>query len=143
MILVKLSLSIEEYGMSLFILVFFFCSSVINFFLFRVTFTLGFFIFIFIIVEYISFLKNYILRLILLAFEKAINFYRLKTGHLTEIRYRTSFCHNCLTCLDFVLSSVQSLSHVQLFATPWTTPCQASLSITNSLTYPSSCPLIW
>ena len=29
-------------------------------------------------------------------------------------------------------SSVQSLSHVQLFATPWTTTRQASLSITNS-----------
>ena len=27
---------------------------------------------------------------------------------------------------------VQLLSHVQLFATPWTTTCQASLSITNS-----------
>ena len=30
------------------------------------------------------------------------------------------------------ISSVQSLSHVQLFATPWTTTRQASLSITNS-----------
>ena len=30
------------------------------------------------------------------------------------------------------LSSVQSLSHVQLFATPWTAASQASLSITNS-----------
>ena len=29
-------------------------------------------------------------------------------------------------------SSVQLLSHVQLFATPWTAACQASLSITNS-----------
>ena len=29
-------------------------------------------------------------------------------------------------------SSVQSLSHVQLFVTPWTIACQASLSITNS-----------
>ena len=29
-------------------------------------------------------------------------------------------------------SSVQLLSHVRLFATPWTTACQASLSITNS-----------
>ena len=29
-------------------------------------------------------------------------------------------------------SSVQLLSHVQLFVTPWTTACQASLSITNS-----------
>ena len=31
-----------------------------------------------------------------------------------------------------VLSSVQLLSHVQLFATPWTTARQASLSITKS-----------
>jgi len=30
------------------------------------------------------------------------------------------------------LSSVQSLSHVRLFATPWTAARQASLSITNS-----------
>ena len=29
-------------------------------------------------------------------------------------------------------SSVQSLSHVRLFATPWTAACQASLSFTNS-----------
>ena len=28
-------------------------------------------------------------------------------------------------------SSIQSLSHVQLFATPWTAACQASLSITK------------
>ena len=31
-----------------------------------------------------------------------------------------------------MFSSVQSLSHVRLFATPWTIACQASLSITNS-----------
>ena len=30
------------------------------------------------------------------------------------------------------ISSVQSLSHVHLFTTPWTAACQASLSITNS-----------
>ena len=34
------------------------------------------------------------------------------------------------------LRSVQSLSHVQLFATPWTAACQASLSITNSQSLP-------
>ena len=32
----------------------------------------------------------------------------------------------------FQFSSVQLLSHVQLFVTPWTAACQASLSITNS-----------
>ena len=31
-----------------------------------------------------------------------------------------------------IFSSVQSLSRVRLFATPWTAACQASLSITNS-----------
>ena len=34
------------------------------------------------------------------------------------------------------LSSVQSLSRVGLFVTPWTTACQASLSITNSRSPP-------
>ena len=33
---------------------------------------------------------------------------------------------------SFQFSSVQSLSHVRLFVTPWTAACQASLSITNS-----------
>ena len=31
-----------------------------------------------------------------------------------------------------VFNLVQSLSHVQLFVTPWTAACQASLSITNT-----------
>ena len=34
--------------------------------------------------------------------------------------------------LDICISSVQSLSHVRLFATPWIPARQASLSITNS-----------
>ena len=37
----------------------------------------------------------------------------------------------CLLCL-LESQSVQSLSHVWLFETPWTAACQASLSITNS-----------
>ena len=40
----------------------------------------------------------------------------------------------CPRTLQF--SSVQSLSHVWLFATPWTAACQASLSITNSRSPP-------
>ena len=38
--------------------------------------------------------------------------------------------HYHLVCYQF--SSVQSLSYVQLFVTPWTAACQASLSITSS-----------
>ena len=38
--------------------------------------------------------------------------------------------------MNYQFSSVQSLSHVQLFATPWTAACQASLSITNSWILP-------
>ena len=36
----------------------------------------------------------------------------------------------------FLWFSVQLLSRVQIFATPWTTACQASLSITNSRSLP-------
>ena len=42
----------------------------------------------------------------------------------------TDFCMLILYPIQF--SSVQSLSHVQLFATAWTIACQDSLSITNS-----------
>ena len=44
-------------------------------------------------------------------------------------------CGECVYCLSHIVyqfSSVQLLSHVQLFETPWTAACQASLSITNS-----------
>ena len=40
-------------------------------------------------------------------------------------------------------SSVQLLSRVRLFATPWIAACQASLSITNSGVHPNPCPLSW
>ena len=38
-------------------------------------------------------------------------------------------------------SSVQLLSRVRLFVTPWTTACQASLSITNSQSPPKPMPI--
>ena len=44
---------------------------------------------------------------------------------------------NCWMCL-VQFSSVQSLSRVRLFATPWTAAHQASLSMTNSQSLPSS-----
>ena len=42
------------------------------------------------------------------------------------------FCQSLSFDWRVYFSSVQSLSHVWLFATPWTVACQASLSITNS-----------
>ena len=39
-----------------------------------------------------------------------------------------------------LLSSVRLLNHVQLFATPWTAACQASLSITKLMTSESVMP---
>ena len=42
-----------------------------------------------------------------------------------------------------ISQSIQSLSHVWLFATPWTTACRAFLSITSSWTCSNSCPLSW
>ena len=41
------------------------------------------------------------------------------------------------------ISSVQLLNRVWLFAAPWITACQGSLSITNSRVHPNSCALSW
>ena len=47
-----------------------------------------------------------------------------------KVDFRTRMMSRDEGALQF--SSVQSLSCVQLFMTPWTAACQASLSITNS-----------
>ena len=47
-----------------------------------------------------------------------------------ESNFKLQVIFDILHSVQF--SSVQSLSRVQLFATPWTAACQASLSITNS-----------
>ena len=57
--------------------------------------------------------------------------------HLWEKRMRVNRAN--ITC-SVQFSSVQSLSRVQLFATPWIAACQASLSITNSGVHSDSHP---
>ena len=47
-----------------------------------------------------------------------------------------------ITYFSNTFSSVQSLSHVRLIATPWTTSRQASLSITNSRSPPKPMPIV-
>ena len=63
----------------------------------------------------------------------------VRTGHGRTDRFRTGKglcqCYApslCLLHFYTEFSSVQLLSRVGLFATPWTVACQASLSITNS-----------
>ena len=69
-------------------------------------------------------------------------FPRYPTNHppaptaLNPESFVNSFYPQCL-----VLSSVQLLSHVRLFPTPWTATRQASVSITNSRVCSNSCPL--
>ena len=55
---------------------------------------------------------------------------------LKEYRIWRDLSSNLVPVLPGWLSSVQSLSCVRLFATPWTTAGQASLSITNSRSPP-------
>ena len=43
-----------------------------------------------------------------------------------------TYSHPSIIRLSIQFSSVQSLSHVWLFVTPWTTACQAPMSFTNS-----------
>ena len=56
---------------------------------------------------------------------------RNETGKYLSILNKTDYLNNKNEVLQS-FSSVQLLSHVQLFATPWTAAHQASLSITNS-----------
>ena len=68
------------------------------------------------------------------ALQKQLN-YRLIFFLYLPIKYlffSELFQFRIFFSLSCVFSSVQSLSHVQLFATPWTAELQASLSITNS-----------
>jgi len=52
---------------------------------------------------------------------------------MINVRWYLPYIVQLLTVLwIYCFSSVQSLSRVRLFATPWITACQASLSITNS-----------
>ena len=53
-----------------------------------------------------------------------------------EIKRHLLLGRKVMTKLDSIFSSVQSLSRVQLFATPWIAARQASLSITNSQSSP-------
>ena len=52
--------------------------------------------------------------------------------------YWAIFTFTCLYSVQNLLSSVQSLSRVRLFVTPWTAARQAFLSITNSRSPPKS-----
>ena len=57
-------------------------------------------------------------------------------------RYLTSLILNFLIC-KIKISSVQSLSRVRLFATPWIAACQASLSITKIKIVTAIYRIIW
>ena len=55
--------------------------------------------------------------------------------YISQDLFSTHHCYYEVRVMDLHLarlSSVQSLNHVQLFASLWTTECQASLSIINS-----------
>ena len=56
-----------------------------------------------------------------------VTIYILEKVSIFFLSHTTSYI-----CSPSAFSSVQSLSHDQLFATPWTAACQAALSITNS-----------
>ena len=77
-------------------------------------------------------LSNWIVRTVSFStMEKGWNIHSLKLSCLQSLqRYLNLYLNK------FYLSSVQLLSHVRLFPTPWTAAHQASLSITNSQTLP-------
>ena len=70
-------------------------------------------------------------------------FWREVYCYLCHYFFVYNTCSLPVCCTDFSFATwfewhsvVQSLSHVRLFVTPWTSTCQASLSITNSWSLP-------
>ena len=60
---------------------------------------------------------------------------RYRNWGVVQLWYLIDNCYWCITAYwycGYYKGSVQSLSCVWFFVTPWTTACQASLSITNS-----------
>ena len=72
------------------------------------------------------------------------NYFQFSSVHVCSF---TKSCPTLFNPTDYSppgspqFSSVQSLSHVRLFATPWTAACQASLSSPTPRVYSNSCPL--
>ena len=63
---------------------------------------------------------------------RCFQFMRNEEGYPLEQTLGTTVYQTIPGSRESQFSSVQSLSHVRLFATPWTAACQASLSITIS-----------
>ena len=64
--------------------------------------------------------------------DRALLLWTLEFNDFSIMRSQYSKILPISKLMSFQFSSVQSLSHVRLFATPWITARQASLSITNS-----------
>ena len=83
---------------------------------------------------------QFILRLTNQSFTGWKSFPQQQVGGGEVIRHLPSHSFTCLVFYSYMcsvhISSVQSLSCVQLFATPWTAAHQASLSITNFRSLP-------
>jgi len=77
------------------------------------------------------------------------SFFPEKTS-LNKFNIFIDFLHLTVNCFNYspsllwysAVAVVQSLRHVQLFVTPWTTKCQASLSFIISQSLPNSCPVM-
>ena len=69
--------------------------------------------------------------------------YIMQNGRLDEAQPRIRIAGRNINNLRYTdqFSSVQSLSYVRLFETPWTAACQDSLSFTISQSLSNTCPL--
>ena len=67
---------------------------------------------------------------------KIKEFYRIRKVEMLECFQQDASSLSVTLNSMYTISSVQSLGHVQLFATPWIAARQASLSITNSRSLP-------
>ena len=63
--------------------------------------------------------------------------------HWMCVHLSMSMCTHlgCIDLICFLINTVQFLSHIWLFVTPWAEAHQASLFVTKTWSLPNSCPL--
>ena len=96
-----------------------------------------------------SFLGHFGTKFFLHYFRATVKFYNSSSIFILDFLYFSSFMITGWSIfswghlyLSVQFSSVQSLSHVRPFVTPWTTAHQASLSITNSQSSPKPMSIV-
>ena len=92
-------------------------------------------------------MKIFLVQFFCVFLQPLLNIFCCCSVHTISVLYWAHLCMECSLGISTFLEEVFQFSSVAqscpLFANPWTSARQASLSITNSQSPPNPCPLCW